>query len=759
MEKQLTLCACNNSKNCDRNLQVGQVTKSLTSANNNLVLLSENDDKDLYLEPKIAGEDALESDVSVLKEEIILTMCDNSMQNTLLHRLNTFRRNRELCDVVLFVQEKEILAHKVVLAACSSVLMDMFVGREDDMGGRCSSSSPSPTAIAEQGPVVKTSAASSTAPVFPANLASPTMPQPLSYYEFAESDYHCFEAIVNYAYSAHLDISNKKVGELYKTACILQVAPVAKACAHYLINNLNIMDCIGIRRQANIHDDVLVEHVDNFIAENFARIVDESPEFTHLPLIKVRLILSIRDTEQLCCGEDIALRALQYFQSLPHVTERTEQWIELLIGKTHMLYMGEDTTLLDCSGMDDRSFVGASDIIQDYKLTGGYLPRTYSGSKMLDIQTPANHITGATAVHLTSGRLNNTKISSAEKGFWIALAFFLGRLVALSIQLSEAEEVIKLRSTSLDDDILKTSQTGQQETLSKVISSASNLRIPIPHMKSPRCSIGGVFINGKIIVCGGYDRGTCLKSVEEYDMLESSWSSLADMTQCRGRFDAAVLGNKVYAVAGSNGSVDLKTVECYDLETKKWSFLYKKFFCENLNKFDLCCAALDRFIYCIGGCCEQNVLDECEKYIPELDEWSLIAPLRTARFQAGCTSWHDLIVVCGGSDGWKCLDSVEAYNSLTGKWLNLIPLKTARRGCAVIVVKDCLFVIGGHDGTQSLNSVEILDSPNGEWRSGPSLTTPRANVKAIVTPDNEIYVLGGFDGTQFLSSVEVLDNG
>lgn len=47
------------------------------------------------------------------------------------------------------------------------------------------------------------------------------------------------------------------------------------------------MENLGIRRQANINDDVLVEQVDNFIAKNFAQIVDESPEFTHLPLIKV----------------------------------------------------------------------------------------------------------------------------------------------------------------------------------------------------------------------------------------------------------------------------------------------------------------------------------------------------------------------------------------------------------------------------------------------------------------------------------------
>ncbi|VDK59419.1 unnamed protein product [Gongylonema pulchrum] len=89
----------------------------------------------------------------------------------------------------------------------------------------------------------------------------------------------------------------------------------------------------GIRRQASINDDILVEKVDHFIARNFAKIVDESPEFTLLPCIKLRLILGVNDARRPCCDEDIANRALQYFQTLPHSFERIEQWIEQLAEK------------------------------------------------------------------------------------------------------------------------------------------------------------------------------------------------------------------------------------------------------------------------------------------------------------------------------------------------------------------------------------------------------------------------------------------
>ncbi|VDK62487.1 unnamed protein product [Onchocerca ochengi] len=737
------------------------------------------DDHNLFLEPKTPIRNTSlhtsESNASMIihNEEIILKMYDDSMQNTLLYHLNTFRRNRELCDVVLFVHEKEILAHKIVLAACSPALMDMFVRRENE-----DQSSKRMNTMMSTG---RTISPPLTVP------ASPIIPQPFSYYEFAEADYDCFEAIVNYAYTSHLEISNKKVGELYKIACALQVTPVAKACARYLIENLNVMDCIGIRRQANINDDVLVEQVDNFIAKNFAQIVDESPEFTHLPLIKVRLILSTDDTKRLCWGEDIALRVVQYFQSLSHTNDRVEQWIEQLVEKTHMLYMETDDKLQDCLEMNDHSSVGASDIIQDYKRTGGYLPRTYSGSSVLEMKTPAHHITGATAVHLNSGRLSNTKLSSADSNnslssstehgdesykliavqqtaedFWIAVAVFHRCLIALSIQLSETENVIKPHMISQNVVPSSTFGTVQQrelgeEAVVRVISSENDSHIPLPQMESPRCSVGGAFIDGKIIVCGGYDRGKCLDSVEEYNLLEGSWRRLADMAQCRGRFDAAVVGSKVYAVAATILIMTLAEIVVASKKTPLCVMRNRSFRIKT-KLFILCCAALDGLIYCMGGCCEQNVLVECERYNPELDEWTSIAPLRTARFQAGCTSWHDLVIVCGGCNGWKCLDSVDAYCPKTGKWQRLAPLKTARRGSAVAVVKDSLFVIGGHDGTHSLNSVEILDSPTGEWRSGPSLIIPRANVKATVASSGEIYLLGGFDGTQFLSSIEVLDS-
>lgn len=64
---------------------------------------------------------------------------------------------------------------------------------------------------------------------------------------------------------------------------------------------------------------------------------------------------------------------------------------------------------------------------------------------------------------------------------------------------------------------------------------------------------------------GGYDRIECLRSVEQYIPETNKWSQLKSMRQGRGRFQIAILDNKVYAIGGSNGTTELDTVEMLDM--------------------------------------------------------------------------------------------------------------------------------------------------------------------------------------------------
>lgn len=278
--------------------------------------------------------------------------------------------------------------------------------------------------------------------------------------------------------------------------------------------------------------------------------------------------------------------------------------------------------------------------------------------------------------------------------FWIAIAVLYRRIVAFSIQLSEDNDVVRsvaknggdvlskhsslsdlsslsLNETLTQNHIIKLNELHYQQFNAQSFDTCmaadlpspqiplsstncsdviNHRRVLLPTMIRARCSMGATFVNGRIIIFGGYDRGECLKSVEELEVaFEEKWCPLPEMLNPRGRFDSAVESGKVYAIAGSNGNNDLKSCEVYDPKLKQWSqikslnkarshngilfVLFYIYIFLNINFCYIGCTTIDGLIYCIGGSSDQVVLRHCERYDPKVDEWQFIAPLQTPRFQ------------------------------------------------------------------------------------------------------------------------------
>ncbi|VDM41072.1 unnamed protein product [Toxocara canis] len=584
------------------------------------------------------------------KEEFMLMLNDPTHRDSLLERLNTFRRNRELCDVVLFVREKEILAHK-------RYVLD--------------NSPPPPTAALSK------SSCSSKSSIPNATLASPSQ-QALAYYEFGQADYDCFTALVNFAYTSQLEVSSRKIGELYKTAFSLQMSPVVRACALFLAQNLSVANCIGcsvaklmdlgVRKQANFsNDEQLVNKVDTFIADNFPQIVDQCVEFTQLTCIKVRIIVNLDDAKQTRCGMNLAERALQYFQSLPTNSDRADVIIEQLADKTHLLYVEEDQTLQDCAEMDDRSSVGSCDIIQDYKRTGGHQPRSAStGTASVGTLPVQHHVTGATAVHLNASRVTNSKFSSNES-------------------------LNSIATTSSDPD---------EEILSKLIA---------VHQTSGERSNGNVD----------------LKSVECYDPKTGKWTTVKPLERGRSHngmfhesknvfFSAcASLDGFVYCIGGSSEQVVLKECERYDPEKEEWEQIPSM----QTARFQTGCTAWRGMVVACGGCDRWNCLDSVEAYDPKTETWKFLPKLKTPRRGCAVAVVRDSLYVIGGHDGTQSLSSVEILDHPNGQWRVGPSLNTPRANThAAVTAGNVIYVLGGFDGGQFLSSIELLDNESLGWR-------------------------------------------
>ncbi|CAO2586416.1 Kelch-like protein 28 [Lemmus lemmus] len=164
----------------------------------------------------------------------------------LLQGLNLLRQHHELCDIILRVGDVKIHAHKVVLASISPYFKAMFTG----------------------------------------NLSE----KENSEVEFQCIDEAALQAIVEYAYTGTVFISQDTVESLLPAANLLQIKLVLKECCAFLESQLDPGNCIGISRFAETygcHDLYLA--ATKYICQNFESVcqTEEFFELTHADLDEI----------------------------------------------------------------------------------------------------------------------------------------------------------------------------------------------------------------------------------------------------------------------------------------------------------------------------------------------------------------------------------------------------------------------------------------------------------------------------------------
>ena len=169
----------------------------------------------------------------------------------------------------------------------------------------------------------------------------------------------------------------------------------------------------------------------------------------------------------------------------------------------------------------------------------------------------------------------------------------------------------------------------------------------------------------------------------------------------------------------------------------------------------------EQYVYLVGGMEGDHCKNDCYRYDPQENYWSMLAPMHSERSQAGIVYFDRKIYVFGGSTLNRCLSSCEILDLSTDQWLIGPSMKESRRGCGAVLYQKKIFIVGGSNGITSLTSIEIFDPINQEWLMNINgyqneLNMPRIGVGVTVCSE-KVYVIGGFDGRTFLKSIEVFD--
>ncbi|XP_056454991.1 zinc finger and BTB domain-containing protein 49-like [Gadus chalcogrammus] len=154
--------------------------------------------------------------------------------------MNRMRQRSLLCDIVLHVSNKEIKAHKVVLASCSPYFHAMFTNEMSESRQ--------------------------------------------THVTLHDIDPQALEQLVQYSYTAEIVVGEGNVQTLLPAASLLQLNGVRDACCKFLLSQLDPSNCLGIRGFADTHScSDLLKSAHKYVLQHFVE-VSKTEEFMLLPL-------------------------------------------------------------------------------------------------------------------------------------------------------------------------------------------------------------------------------------------------------------------------------------------------------------------------------------------------------------------------------------------------------------------------------------------------------------------------------------------
>jgi len=733
--------------------------------------------------------EAEDDDTEVVKNEMPpFHWEDKNFMKQTLKALNKMRKNKQFCDVILRIGKQDIMAHRVVLAAVSPYFAELF---SSDHGSRKEVEGGGIIYEMEGGfskealETLVDYAYTSTLNV-PGELLRPV---------YLTASVLKLERVANECarfMASNMDLSSGL--EIRSTPCVASSASCHSIATFARSNSaeetLSIKNGLSEQRSSssNGHIDLCQDHentnnendladkqgfnlvgcVDDLIASANLEQLQNNREFLALPRFCVEVLHTSREERDAVQPRPLCELVLDWAHQ-KWLDDDSVEIDETFMEKSTLLIMSKNNSLKDCKEVEEGS-AQDSDLIQDYKKSYQHLDKPKSKKVSRRITQPQRQVQPSKPKEMLYTRQINlseaVQSDNSEQNCWkvivshrldnksiIGVVSLDAKLIILSIvqriNVPSSNSPSMTRSCSEGSLFaVKSSSNG-----SRPPSTDKELYMPVTSMKYAKCAAGAVGFRGKLVVCGGYDRGECLNKVEAYDVSTNSWEKWPPMLCKRGRFDVVGLDDEfIYAVGGSNGHSEESSVEVYDPKTEKWT--YGPNLPVSLSNIGL--SRLHGNLYCVGGSYGSTGSKYCFKLDLASKTWSRIADLHIGRFQAAVIAFQGRIWAVGGCEGWSPLNSVEIYDPHTDAWSMGPPLSAPRRGCGIAIRKGQLIVVGGTDGSQSMCTTEILDLED-KWSLGPTMTFCRANVSVAISNDR-LWAVGGFNGKDFLKTVEFLDH-
>ncbi|CAB1329607.1 unnamed protein product, partial [Coregonus sp. 'balchen'] len=458
--------------------------------------------------------------------------------------MNRMRQRGLLCDIVLHVSNKEIKAHKVVLASCSPYFHAMFTSHQVRCVSQFSSS-------------------------------------------FLQLRLELCEDEMSESRQTHVtlhDIDPQALEQLtlLPAASLLQLNGVRDACCKFLLSQLDPSNCLGIRSFADTHScSDLLKSAHKYVLQHFVE-VSKTEEFMLLPLKQVLDLISSDNLN--VPSEEEVYRAVLSWLLVRHHSECKDLLIEAL--KYHLMPEQRGGGSLfaihgDCEAYDTRTDrwhmvasmstrrarVGVAAIGNKLYAVGGY-----DGTSDLATVESYDPVTNSWQPEVSMGTRRSCLGVAVLHGLLYAAERYdplTSTWTSISAMSTRRRYV---RVATLDGSLYAVGGYDSSSHLATVekYEPQSNAWTAIANMLSRRSSAGVAVLEGMLYVAGGNDGTSCLNSVERFNPKTNAWEGVAPMNIRRSTHDLVTMDGWLYAVGGNDGSSSLNSIEKYNPRSNKW---------------------------------------------------------------------------------------------------------------------------------------------------------------------------------------------
>ena len=254
-----------------------------------------------------------------------------------------------------------------------------------------------------------------------------------------------------------------------------------------------------------------------------------------------------------------------------------------------------------------------------------------------------------------------------------------------------------------------------------------------PDMKIARCHYTSATLQtGDIALFGGFNSKSyshCLSACEVFNVESNLFSEIGDMFERRDKLAAVLLRNGlVLIIGGSDFCTCLKSCEFYNPVDKAFSRSKAKLMVGR-SRHSACLLPDGRVLVC-GGYDESKYLRTTEIYDPSTDSFSDGPEMAMKRADHTATALFDgKIIICGGEVGQQ-YDSTEFYDPSTNSFSAGPHMIHCRNEHFASILPDGRVLIGGGDSDESKQTTEIYDPKTNSFTIGCNLLEERYDSSA-----------------------------